>query len=194
MKRLRATWASLWVDVDRRVRLGRILGLTFVTAGFVFIFFAWNGSASQNVIMAQFPYVISGGVMGLALVCTGSLLLLLSTVRAERQIMSDKFDEVVQLLGRSLAAAQFSTNGGTDAAIKVIAASTHYHRQDCKILEGKQNLTRVSLQQSVSEGLQPCRVCEPPRMPEQDIGEVKASTNGGGSSTPVTEGSETPTQ
>ena len=194
MKRLRATWASLWVDVDRRVRMGRILGLTFVTAGFVFIFFAWNGSASQNVIMAQFPYVISGGVMGLALVCTGSLLLLLSTVRAERQIMSDKFDEVVQLLGRSLAATQFSTNGGTDAAIKVIAASTHYHRQECKILEGKQNLTRISLQQAVSEGLQPCRVCEPPRMPEQDIGETKASTNGGGPTNSVTEGSETPTQ
>ena len=194
MKRIRAVWASLWVDVDRRVRLGRILGLTFVTAGFVFIFFAWNGSASQNVIMAQFPYVLSGGVMGLALVCTGSLLLLLSTVRSERQIMSDKFDEVVQLLGRSLAAAQFSTNGGTDAGVKVIAASSHYHRQECKILDGKHGLTRVSLQQAVSEGLQPCRVCEPPRLPEQDIGEAKASTNGGGPATaPATESSETPT-
>ena len=195
MKRIRAVWASLWVDVDRRVRLGRILGLTFVTLGFILIFVAWNGSASKNVIMAQFPYVLSGGVMGLALVCTGSLLLLLSTVRAERQIMSDKFDEVVQLLGRSLAATQFSTNGGSDAAVKVIAASTHYHRQECKILEGKLGLTRVSLQQAVAEGLQTCRVCEPPRMPEQDVGEAKVSANGERTTTqPVSEGSETPTQ
>jgi hypothetical protein len=195
VKRIRAVWASLWVDVDRRVRLGRIIGLTFVTIGFVLIFLAWNGSASQNVIMAQFPYVISGGVMGMALVCTGSLLLLLSTVRAERQIMSDKFDDVVQLLSRSLAATQFSTNGGSDAAVKVIAASSHYHRQECKILDGKHGLTRVSLQQAVSEGLQPCRVCEPPRMPEQEVGDAKASTNGGGPATStVTEGSETPTR
>ncbi len=194
MKKFRAVWASLWVDVDRRVRLGRILGLTFVTVGFVLIFLAWNGSASKNVIMAQFPYVLSGGVMGLALVCTGSLLLLLSTVRAERQIMSDKFDEIVQLLGRSLAASQFSTNGGTDTAVKVIAASAHYHRQECKILDGKTGLTQVSLQQAVSEGLQACRVCEPPRMPEQEVGESKISSNGERATSPTSEGSETPTR
>ncbi|MBW3594430.1 MAG: hypothetical protein KY391_02540 [Actinobacteria bacterium] len=194
MKRIRAAWASLWVDVDRRVRLGRIVGLTFVTIGFIFIFVAWNGSASKNVIMAQFPYVISGGIMGLALVCTGSLLLLLSTVRAERQIVSDKFDELAQLLGRSLAATQFSTNGGSDAAVKVIAASSHYHRQECKILEGKQGLTRISLQQAVSEGLQTCRVCEPPRLPEQDVGEAKSSTNGEGVTHAPTEASETRAQ
>ena len=192
MKRLRAMWASLWVDVDRRVRLGRILGLTFITAGFVMIFFAWNGAASQNIIMAQFPYVLSGGIAGMALVATGSLLLMLSTIRSERQLMSDKFDEVVRLLSRSLAAAQFSTNGGSDAAVKVVAASAHYHRQECKILEGKPGLTRVSLQQALSEGLQPCRVCEPPRLPEQDVGETRAAGNGGAPTT--TAGSETPTR
>ena len=192
MKRFKAMWASLWVDVDRRIRMGRILGLTFVTAGFVFIFVAWNGSASQNVIMAQFPYVISGGVMGLALVATGSLLLLLSTVRAERQIMSDKFDEVVQLLSRNLAANQY-TNGGSDSSVKVVAASSHYHRQECKILEGKHGLTLIALQQAVAEGLQPCRVCEPPRMPEQEVGDAAVSSNGGPRTT-ATEGTETPTR
>ena len=194
MKKIRAVWASLWVDVDRRVRLGRILGLAFITIGFIFIFLAWNGSAGKNVIMAQFPYVLSGGAMGLALVVTGSLLLLLSTVRSERQIMSDKFDEVTRLLSRSLAAAQFSTNGGSDAAVKVIAASSHYHRQDCQILDGKHGLTQISLQQAVSEGLHPCRVCEPPRMPEQDVGEPKVSTNGEATAPVPTEGSGTPTQ
>lgn len=191
-------WASLWVDVDRRVRLGRILGLTFITAGFILIFFAWNGSASKNVIMAQFPYVISGGIAGMALVGTGSLLLVLSTVRAERQLMTEKFDEIITLLGRSLAAAQFSTNGGSDTATKVIAASAHYHRQECKILEGKPGLTRVSLQQAVAEGLQPCRVCEPPRLPEQDVGESRVAGNGGGgratTETPTTAATETPAQ
>ena len=44
VKRLRAIWQSLWVDVDRRVRLGRILGMVFVTAGFILMGLAWNGA------------------------------------------------------------------------------------------------------------------------------------------------------
>ena len=171
MKKLRALWQSLWGDLDRRIRMGRILGLLFITFGFVFIFIAWNGSASKNIIMAQFPYVLSGGFMGMALVATGSLLLLLSTVRAERQLLTDKFDEVTRLLGRNLAGLQFSgTNGGAESSIKVVAASSYYHRQDCTILEGKDGLTLVSLTQAVSEGLKPCRVCAPPQLPEQDVG------------------------
>lgn len=182
MRKFRSLWHSFWHDVDRRVRMGRLLGLVFITAGFVFIFLAWNGSAGKNVIMAQFPYVLSGGIMGVALVSTGSLLLLLSTVRSERQLVSDKFDEMIRLLGRNLAAQQFATNGGSETATKVVAASAHYHRSDCKILEGKQGLTLVSLHQALSEGLQPCRVCSPPRLPEQEVGE-SVPTNGGGQTT-----------
>ncbi len=191
MKRIRAVWHSFWVDVDRRVRMGRVIGLTFIVAGFVMIFFAWNGSASQNIIMAQFPYVLSGGIAGMALVVTGSLLLLLSTVRSERQILTEKFDEVARLLGRNLAGLQYSGNGsGGELATKVIAASSHYHRADCKILEGKSGLLTVPLQQAIAEGLAACRVCEPPRLPEQELGDV-----GDGAKTPATsEVSGTPTQ
>lgn len=190
MKRLRAVWQSLWMDVDRRVRMGRVIGLTFMVAGFVLIFFAWNGSASKNIIMAQFPYLISGGVAGMALIVTGSLLLLLSTVRSERQILSDKFDEITRLLGRNLAGLQFSgTNGsGGELATKVVAASSHYHRSECKILEGKTGLLTVSLQQALAEGLQACRVCEPPRLPEQEVGDA---TDG---ETTVSEASGTPSR
>lgn len=194
MKRIRAVWHSFWVDVDRRVRMGRIIGLTFILAGFVMIFFAWNGSASQNIIMAQFPYVLSGGVAGMALVVTGSLLLLLSTVRSERAILTDKFDEVVRLLGRNLAGLQYSGSNGSggELATKVVAASSHYHRADCKILEGKSGLLTVPLQQAIAEGLAACRVCEPPRLPEQELGDVGAGDSAKAPAT--TEASGTPTQ
>src|ERR687896_156104 len=107
VKRLRAVWESLWGDADRRVRLGRILGLAFVTAGFVVIGVAWNGAAGINLrIDSQFPYLLSGGFLGLGLIVTGATLLFLSTVRAERQILTDKFDEMTRLLGRNLARMQ----------------------------------------------------------------------------------------
>ena len=196
MKKIRAVWQSLWVDVDRRIRLARFLGLAFITGGFVIIAFAWEGSASINFAQGQIPYLLSGGATGLALVVTGSLLLLLATVRSERQIMSDKFDEVTRLLGRNLAGLQFaSSNGGSELSIKVVAASAHYHRDDCKILQGKANLLTIPLQQAISEGLQACRVCDPPRLPEQDVGDAAAEQNGRPAAEPSpTEASGTPTQ
>lgn len=162
MKRLRAVFSSLWVDVDRRVRLGRILGFTFVTAGFVIISVAWNGSASINFVPGQMPYLLSGGFLGLGLIVTGCVLLMLSSVRAERQVMTDLFSEMSRLLSRNLARSQFSTNGSGDMEGQVVATDNAYHRPDCRVLQGKQGLTTVTVQQADAEGLAPCRVCDPP--------------------------------
>lgn len=162
MKRLRAVFSSLWVDVDRRVRVGRILGFTFVTAGFVTIGVAWNGSASINFVQGQVPYLLSGGFLGLGLIVTGCVLLLLSSVRAERQIMTDLFSEMSRLLTRNLARSQFSSNGSGDTEGQVVATDNAYHRAECRVLQGKQGLTTLTVQQADAEGLQPCRVCDPP--------------------------------
>lgn len=164
MKKLRAVWQSLWVDVDRRVRLGRLLGLLFATSGFVVLGFAWEGAASINFVTGQFPYLLSGGFMGLALVITGCTLLFLSTIRAERQILTDKFDEMTRLLSRNLGRLQVSTNGSGPNAHEQVVAGTHvYHRADCKILSGKTGLTTISVEQAANEGLEACRACDPPR-------------------------------
>jgi hypothetical protein len=145
------------------VRLGRILGLLFLTAGFIAIGLAWNGSASKNFSTGQFPYLISGGVMGLAMVVLGSTLLFLSTIRAERQILTDKWDEMSRLLGRNLSRlGTFSSNGSGESGGQVIATDDLYHRPDCRILEGKTGLTTISAEQAAAEGLGRCRVCDPP--------------------------------
>lgn len=162
-------WDSLWADVDRRVRLGRILGLTFVTAGFVVIGVAWNGAASINVrVDSQFPYLLSGGALGLGLIITGATLLFLSTVRAERQIMTAKFDEMLTLLGRNLNRLQFSANGAASPNGQVVAGANVYHLADCRILQGKSGLTSVTVEQAAAEGLKPCRVCNPPEIEAEE--------------------------
>jgi len=178
VKKLRAAWQSLWVDVDRRVYAGRILGLLFVTAGFVVIGKAWDGAASINFTTGQFPYLLSGGFMGLGLVVTGCTLLLLATVRGEREVMSQKFDEVTKLLSRSLTRMQASSNGLAGSGEQVVAGETTYHRPGCKILQGKPGLAPVTLEQAVAEGLGPCRVCEPPVLAEP--AEEKAAAGGDG--------------
>lgn len=181
MKRLRAVWHSLWADADRRVRLGRILGLTFVTAGFVVIGVAWNGAASINLrIDSQFPYLLSGGFLGLGLIVTGATLLFLATVRAERQVLTTKLDDMLTLLGRNLNRLQFSSNGAGSVGGQVVAGANVYHRAECRILQGKSGLSTVTVEQAAAEGLKPCRVCNPPEPETTDAeatAEAPASVN-----------------
>ena len=167
MKKLRAIWQSMWVDVDRRVRMSRVLGLLFVVAGFVIIGFAWNGAASKVRVDSQFPYLLSGGFMGVGLIVVGVVLLLLATIRAERQILTDKFDEMNRLLSRNLGRLQVSanqaeSNGFPGSADQVVAGTDLYHRPDCRILVGKKGLTTISVAQAIAEDLEPCRACDPP--------------------------------
>jgi hypothetical protein len=179
----------MWVDVDRRVRMSRVLGLLFVAAGFVIIGFAWNGAASQVRVDSQFPYLLSGGFMGIGLIVVGVVLLLLATVRAERQILTDKFDEMNRLLSRNLGRLQVSansaaTNGSPASVEQVVAGSDLYHRQDCRILTGKKGLTTITVAQAVAEGLDPCRACDPPVPPADKDEEAKAEKVSVGSETP----------
>ncbi|HYP22369.1 MAG TPA: hypothetical protein VEV43_02250 [Actinomycetota bacterium] len=182
MKKLRSAWQSLWVDVDRRVHVGRILGLVFVTAGFVVIGKAWDGAASINFTTGQFPYLLSGGFMGLGLIVTGCTLLLLATVRGEREVMSQKFDEVAKLLSRSLTRMQSPSNGVAGSGEQVVAGETTYHRADCKILQGKTGLSTLTVEQATAEGLTACRVCDPPQLAAkaEEKAEEKSTANGDG--------------
>lgn len=177
IRKLKSMWQSALGDVDRRVRLGRVLGLVFVTAGFIMIGKAWDGAASVNFVTGQFPYLLSGGFMGLALVVTGSMLLFLSTVRAERQIMTDRFDEMITLLSRNLGRLSVSSNGSGGSQEQVVATHESYHLSDCRVLQGKTGLSTISVQQAAAEGLAPCRTCEPPTAPAPAEPESTVSTN-----------------
>lgn len=162
VKKIRALWQSVWGDTDRRVRLGRVLGLGFIGGGFVVFYFAWDGAASINFAQGQIPYLLSGGFLGLGLVITGATLLFLTTIRTERQLMTDRYDEMARLLSRNLSRLQFSSNGAGATNGQVVAGATTYHRAECRILEGKDGLTTVTVEQAVAEGLERCRVCDPP--------------------------------
>lgn len=175
MKKIRAMWQSLMGDVDRRVRLGRILGLAFVAAGFILIGKAWDGAANLVRVDSQFPYLLSGGFMGLGLIITGCTLMHLSSVRAERQIQSKQFEEMSTLLSRNLGRLSVSSNGSGANTEQVIAGGDSYHRPDCKVLKGKTGLATITVAQASSEGLQPCRACDPPKQAE--IAKESASSN-----------------
>jgi hypothetical protein len=133
--------------------------------GFVVIFLGWNGAASFNDIRQQFPYLLSGGIAGLALVVVGASLLLVEALRTERAELQASIDElrrVIESVGTTAAVAP-ATRATDDTTDLVVAGRGSYHRQDCRLVQGRgERLPLVSASEAAEQGLSPCRICEPP--------------------------------
>jgi hypothetical protein len=69
-----------------------------VALGFIGIFFAWNGAASKDYVQGQMPYVISGGIGGLALVLSGLTVVVVQAVRRDAAELRQKLEELTEVL------------------------------------------------------------------------------------------------
>ncbi len=140
-------------------RLGGHLGVGLCLFGFVVIFFGWNGAASNNNVTAQFPYLISGGVAGLAVVVIGAALIVVQNQRADRARLEETLARVAAAAER-----QAGGSGGADLGLDgyVVAGSTSYHRFGCTLTEDRDEAQLVPLTDVLDARLTPCRVCRPP--------------------------------
>lgn len=144
---------------DRQVRFGRILGLFFCVAGFLVIGFGWNGMAKVACPDCQLPYLLSGGAAGIGLILVGVGLLVMAQVRDERTKLADQLRQVGTVLSRAATAGQAAAPAGGE---RVVAGTSTYHRADCRLIKGRNDLDLVSLDVARLNGLSPCRVCDPP--------------------------------
>lgn len=81
-------------------QLGGKLGVGLCLAGFLFMFLGWNGAASVDRVASQFPYLISGGLVGLSLVVIGVGMIVVQSQRADRaslQASIKEFQRAVEL-------------------------------------------------------------------------------------------------
>ena len=129
--------------------------MAFCVAGLGLIWAGWNGAASYNDIRKQFPYLISGGIAGLALVVIGVGLIVIQSQRADRVQLEANLVELRLILERMTGVAV--TDGSADAGL-VVAGPSAYHRPDCKLVAGR-DLRRITADQAIAAGLEPCRVC-----------------------------------
>lgn len=158
---MRSTWR----------RLGGRLGIGTVTLGLLVMFLGWNGAASHDRVPAQFPYLMSGGLVGLALVVLGSALIVVDVSRRNRAALEARIDELRRSLDRLATAAASApvvptaAPGGVgreaDAAPLVVAGTSSYHRPSCRVLEGRGPMASMSRASAEHRGLAPCRVCRP---------------------------------
>jgi hypothetical protein len=163
-ERLSRTLSSLRTGTS----VGRI-AILVIGVGLLLIGLGWNGMAGAGGeingvpnLNAQLPWLVSGGILGLALVVFGAALLIAHNARADRVQLESKLSEILDQLSRPVAtpgsaSAQSSRRSTRDFR----AGATAYHRADCRLVDGREDLEPVTRKNAEAQGLRPCRVCKP---------------------------------
>lgn len=154
-------------------RLGGQLGVLLCLLGFGAIFLGWNGAAGKNVIMAQFPFLISGGIIGLAIVVIGAAMLVVQNAREDRarlEAVLERIAAAVEAGGGAGSAARGAAMGSPMGYVPggvggmVLAGGSSYHRLDCTLAEARDEAYVVGLEEAFAKQMEPCRVCRPPAL------------------------------
>jgi hypothetical protein len=141
---------------------GGLLALGIIALGLVVIGLGWNGAATYTDFRRQFPYLISGGVLGLGLVIFGASLMIVQAAREDRARLESRLEEIAALLARGAA-------GGVDAprdvAGLVVAGASSYHSPSCRLAEGRDDASYLTGAEARGRGLTACRICRPDQEP-----------------------------
>jgi hypothetical protein len=130
------------------------------------VFLGWNGAASNDSVVEQFPYLLSGGVAGLTLVVIGVGMLVVQNQRADRVALQGSLDALREAIERAGGSATpHAALGGGEGL--VIAGRGSFHRPTCHLVDGRDDATVLTTAEAGARGLQPCRLCSPaPVAPE----------------------------
>jgi hypothetical protein len=164
--------ALFWKWVGRATR--PVWGWILVGLGFVVLLIGYLGISREALVAKQLPYLISGGIGGLALVGFGAMLVGTEDLKRTQERIDQLEDLVADLhevlLSRPDAPA-ISSNGDsadqrgagavTQVTLMALPSGQSYHRADCSMIEGKRDATAITASAARRQGLKPCRLCEP---------------------------------
>lgn len=147
-------------------KLGGQLGIGYCLAGIAVILLGWNGAASYDRVESQMPYLISGGLAGLALVIIGAGLLVVQAQRANRVALESSVAELREAIDRLIETAgpgarPAVSGGAPEEATGVVAGPHSYHRPGCHLIEGQSGLMPMMEASARASGLAACRICSP---------------------------------
>jgi hypothetical protein len=136
-------------------------GVLLAALGVLALFLAWNGAAGVDHVEGQIPFLISGGLLGLALVGTG---LTIVNVQSRRQDTADvlaKLEDLAEALQRAGDPGSSSPTLVPDADLVVAGRST-YHLPSCRVVAERGDLQAMAPAAASARGLDRCRICKPP--------------------------------
>ena len=164
VKNLRTRQSLSSMPADRWVL---IAGAIMVPLGIALIILGWYGAAHKALIIQQFPYLISGGILGLGLMITGGLAYfgywitrLVQENRTNTRDIIAAIDRLGALVGEEDGAATSASSGRSAATGTLVATATGtmLHRPDCPVVANRPGVRRVK---PGTAGFEPCKICEP---------------------------------
>jgi len=180
VSRLRASLASVRSRGNRMPveRILAFIGAGLVAVGIPLIILGWYGAAHTPYTFEQIPYMISGGLLGLALTVLGGLFYFaywLTRQVHETRRQSDQTEAVYRRIEALLSSNGHGSAGSVTAAppapktaeFVTTSRGTMFHRPDCVVVKGRSDLKSVS---GDEKGLKPCKICDP-------LGEVADASN-----------------
>ena len=135
-----------------------ILGALLVAGGLAAIVIGYLGAAGTLVVGLQVPYVVSGGLLGLALVVLGTGLLILQGMTRQAQLTRRLLEEMRE---RGEPPASAGAGPSADGVVVAARGGRLFHRPGCLLVEGK-DVRRLKVGSAATRRLEPCRVCDPP--------------------------------
>lgn len=163
--------ALFWKWVGRATR--PTYGWILVGLGLLAVLIGYLGVSREAIVAKQLPYLISGGIGGLALVGFGAMLIGTEDLKRTQERV-DHLEDLVADLHQALLsrpdAPALSRNGSsaadrteTQQAVNLVAlpSGSSYHRADCSMVQGKKDAKPVTASAARRQGLKPCRLCEP---------------------------------
>lgn len=153
------------VSAARYARMLTYAATAMVCLGLIIIYLGYNGAATHTSIVQQFPYLLSGGMVGLALVLAGAIAGLGAVMqRAQdgargelvelRQVLEDLTDALSQTAVADVGA------DGTEL-VAVSRGGSSFHRDDCRLVAAKPTTRPMSRTDAQRRGLMACRICNP---------------------------------
>ncbi len=159
-----------WKWVGRATR--PVWGWILVGLGIILIIVGYLGISREALVAKQLPYLISGGIGGLALVGFGAMLVGTEDLKRTQERIDELEDLVADLHAVLLSrpdAPTPSSNGdsgsqyadGASTTLLALPGGSSYHRADCSMIHGKREAKPVTASAARRQGLKPCRLCEP---------------------------------
>jgi hypothetical protein len=126
-----------------------LVGSVLAPLGLVLIALGWLGASRTPLVQEQIAYLISGGLMGLALVVLGGFLYF---AHWQTELLREVRSQTAEVTAALRAGAAPTPYAG---ALVTTDSGTLAHRPDCPVVRGRADL------RPAADGLAPCSICEP---------------------------------
>lgn len=141
----------------RLISLARpALAWLLALGGAVALFLGWWGVSGTPLPGKQIPYLVSGGLVGVALLVLAAAAFATQDVRSQLaalQAVEQRVEELYRLLTEE-------TVTSDEQRVAVPGGKT-FHRASCRLAQGRDGVKAVSEAQLRRRGLTPCRLCDP---------------------------------